>query len=204
MLGPDAMQYFNIARLLLLFALLFTLLVSGLSVSGFVRNATNGPGTTNGIFQSGAVAAVIADAGYVVEEEGGSEQTMCLPGSYSGAKASTCTLCEPGRYANLEAAATCEAAPPGKFAWVHGAVAPSSCPAGRYSGSGAVSCTLCPDGQTSDQESATCRPVDAGSTNAELSTVTVEISSALVLEGLDADRFPDDEAALQAFASAVP
>ena len=36
---------------------LFTLLVSGLSVSGFVRNAKNGPGSTNGIFQSGAVAA---------------------------------------------------------------------------------------------------------------------------------------------------
>ncbi|KAH8075060.1 hypothetical protein JL721_1049 [Aureococcus anophagefferens] len=153
--------------------------------------------------RSGEVAAVIADAGYVVEEEGASEQTECRAGSYSGAKASACEPCEPGRYANLEAAATCEAAPPGTFAWIRGAVEPSTCPAGRFSGSGAVSCALCPDGQTSEAGSATCRPVDAGSTNAELSTVTFEIESGLVLDGLDVDRFSGDDAARRAFAAAI-
>ena len=34
-----------------------TLVVSGLSVSGFVRQAANGAGAQNGIFQSGVVAA---------------------------------------------------------------------------------------------------------------------------------------------------
>ncbi|KAH8098674.1 hypothetical protein JL720_1634 [Aureococcus anophagefferens] len=153
--------------------------------------------------RSGAVAAVIADAGYVVEVEGASEQTKCPPGSYSGAKASACALCDPGRFANLEATASCTFALPGTYAWVAGAVAASVCPAGRYSASGASSCDLCPDGQTSDEGSATCAPVDAGLTNAELSTITFEVGTGLVLSGLDAVRFPDDDAAREAFASAV-
>ncbi|KAH8075004.1 sulfotransferase [Aureococcus anophagefferens] len=107
------------------------------------------------------------------------ETSSCPPGTFSSSGASECVECERGSYTDDE----------------------ESVRSGKISPGGSFACGDCEP--TSDAGKETCTPVDAGSTNAELSTITFEIDSGLVLDGLDVDRFSSDDAARRAFAAAI-
>ncbi|KAH8067289.1 calcium ion binding protein [Aureococcus anophagefferens] len=171
---------------------------------------------------TGEVSCALADAGFFVDSLGASKQVACDAGKYSGSGAKACIDCEAGTYQGAIGESSCKIAEAGSFVDVAGASRQRPCPAGSFSGSAASECVDCEAGtyvprsgavaaviadagyvvETSDEGSATCAPVDAGLTNAELSTITFEVGTGLVLSGL-AVRFPDDDAAREAFASAV-
>ncbi|KAK7254571.1 hypothetical protein SO694_00010053 [Aureococcus anophagefferens] len=190
---------------------------NGTCPAGTVENAT-----FDGYYNNAACTP--CDAG-TFSAEGDDECTKCASGKFSAERASECAICSAGSYSGPGANVACDA---GKYSG-SGAKSCIDCEAGTYQdATGESSCKIAEAGsfvdvagasrqrprpsglifrlrreRTSDEGSATCAPVDAGLTNAELSTITFEVGTGLVLSGLDAVRFPDDDAAREAFASAV-
>lgn len=86
---------------------------------------------------------------------------ICQPGSYTPANSQTCSLCPPGTYSEILAAAssaTCTACPAGKYSGKSGAGSASDCTLcpldTYYSGTMATSkdnCTACPPFSGTDQ-----------------------------------------------------
>jgi len=86
---------------------------------------------------------------------------ICQPGSYTPANSQTCSLCPPGKYSEILAAAssaTCTACPAGKYSGKSGAGSASDCTLcpldTYYAGTMATSkdnCTACPPFSGTDQ-----------------------------------------------------
>ncbi|KAH8067329.1 hypothetical protein JL721_7744 [Aureococcus anophagefferens] len=127
---------------------------------------------------AGATSCKLADAGFFVDSLGASKQVACDAGKYSGSGAKSCIDCEAGTYQDATGESSCKIAEAGSFVDVAGASRQRPCPAVIFW-------------------------LRRERTNAELSTLTFEVGTGLVLSGLDAVRFPDDDAAREAFASAV-
>jgi len=77
----------------------------------------------------------------------------CPPGKFSGASASNCTLCVPGRYSATEASTICEFCRAGYTCAEEGDngdkhIAENPCPPGSFSDAGSIACTSCPAAKT--------------------------------------------------------
>ncbi|KAH8048336.1 hypothetical protein JL722_12569 [Aureococcus anophagefferens] len=150
---------------------------------------------------TGEFSCALADAGFFVDSLGASKQVACDAGKYSGSGAKACIDCEAGTYQDAIGESSCKIAEAGSFVDVAGVEA-TPVPAGSFSGSAASECVDCEAGtyvprsgavaaviadagyvvETSDEGSATCAPVDAGLTNAELSTITFEVGTGNLTE----------------------
>lgn len=88
------------------------------------------------------------------------------PGTFSGEGAASPTPCEPGRYAPSSGATSCSLADPGSYAEGPGASGEKPCPAGTFSNvSGSASCTETPAGTYATGGAVEPTPCPAGTSS---------------------------------------